>query len=304
MGKRTDSLLEVIRDDAIDNSVDVATILRKCQVLASKLGNVQFSTWVSCELNGYFEHHTVPKYRIKIVDSYGTLMGMCGQQLTNAPLSFHNLPTKIARALSTAKFTQGIETLQDLVENGNGRGITYVSWPAEVMAKYAGVFYVDMNLVAAHKAIPRSAIKGILSTVRNKVLEFVLQISAQLGNDLSDIKSNQEATGKVTSIVNMYITGDGNRVAANCQSVDQSLWIGVSKGNWELLSATLSELNVAKDKQRELKQALDQEPPTSPTNLGSKVSSWLGRVLAKVGTETTVQLIVKAIGVYCGFTGA
>ena len=124
MGKRTDSLLEVIRDDAIDNAVDVATILRKCQVLASNLGNAQFSTWVSCELNGYFEHHTVPKYRIKIVDSYGTLMGMCGQKLTNALLPFHNLPTKMAKALSTAKFTQGVETLQDLVENRNGRGIT------------------------------------------------------------------------------------------------------------------------------------------------------------------------------------
>ena len=300
MGSNTVSLLEDIRNDAVDGSVDLSTVLRKCRVLASRLENAAFRQWVLSELNGYAKDKEVPEYRIAQVDSYGTLSGY-GRQLTNAPLSLHNLPDKLARALSTAKFFQGVESLQSLIGTGLKNNGVYSSWPPALIARYAASFYQDMNLISAYKVIPVSLVKGVLSTVRNKVLEFVLQIADEIGDGMGGIPSNRAAKDKVENIVNMVITGDGNRIATNCNDVDQSIMLQVGKGNWDLLSATLTELKISKSDQTDLKKAIEAEPPQGPQKLGGRVSAWLGKVLAKVGTASAAQLIVKGIGYYCGF---
>ena len=46
-------LLEEIRRDAVSTGVPLAELLRKCLVLASRLGNGEFKSWVNYELNGY-----------------------------------------------------------------------------------------------------------------------------------------------------------------------------------------------------------------------------------------------------------
>ena len=301
MDKKSVSLLEDIRNEAIDNKVDIATILRKCQILASKLGNVSFKNWVSCELNGYFDGKEVPKYRIKIVDSYGTLVGSFGRQMSNVVLPLHNLPPKIAEALSIARFEQGVDSLQALLEGSKNNKGVFASWPPEIIARYQGKFYVEMNLISAYKAIPKATIRGVLSAIRNRVLEFVLKISEDLGDELGAIPKSREANAKVENIFNTHIYGDGNRIATNCESVDQSVFVQLCKGNWDILSASLTALNVSAEDQALLKKALREEPPTGPTSFGSKVSSWLGKVVTNISTATAAQIIVKAISNYCGF---
>ena len=49
------SLLREIQEAAIDGSIDLPTLLRKCKVLAARLGNDDFTDWVDAELNGYKE---------------------------------------------------------------------------------------------------------------------------------------------------------------------------------------------------------------------------------------------------------
>jgi len=40
------SLLREITDAAVDTSVEISTLLRKCKVLAARLGNKEFDSWV------------------------------------------------------------------------------------------------------------------------------------------------------------------------------------------------------------------------------------------------------------------
>ena len=47
------SLLRQIQDAAIDSSIDLPTLLRKCKVLAARLGNEDFKRWIDNELVGY-----------------------------------------------------------------------------------------------------------------------------------------------------------------------------------------------------------------------------------------------------------
>ena len=58
------SLLREIQSAAVDANVDVTVVLRKCKVLAARLGNEDFKLWVENELNGYKSKDTLPEYRI------------------------------------------------------------------------------------------------------------------------------------------------------------------------------------------------------------------------------------------------
>jgi hypothetical protein len=58
------TLLEDIQSSAIDGKSDLATILRKCKLLAARLGSQPLEDWVLWESNGYPNGVTVPDYRI------------------------------------------------------------------------------------------------------------------------------------------------------------------------------------------------------------------------------------------------
>ena len=47
------SLLREIQIDAINSNAKISDLLRKCQILAYRLGNEDFKNWISFELQGY-----------------------------------------------------------------------------------------------------------------------------------------------------------------------------------------------------------------------------------------------------------
>jgi len=55
---------EDIPKSAIDSNMDVTTLLRKCKILAVRLGSKEFDQWVDHELNGYGGSEELPEYRI------------------------------------------------------------------------------------------------------------------------------------------------------------------------------------------------------------------------------------------------
>lgn len=293
-------LVAEIRSEAIGGEKSVLPLLRKCQVLASLLRNVDLKQWVSRELNGYKSVDDLPKYRIVKVQNIGNFSGMFGRSLQNAPIPVAILGEKLAKALGRSCFVNGVGTIEGLL-SGNMNDRLAEVWPADFIANHASEFYENYNLLQAYKLISRSDVIGLLEAIRNKVLEFVLELQEELPDLREEAISEEDNKSVVQRIVNTYIYGDGNRIATNCHDVDQSIMLQVGKGNWDMLSATLTELKVSKSDQMDLKKAIESEPPQGPQKLGGRVSAWLGRVLAKVGTASAAELIVKGIGYYCGF---
>ena len=65
------SLLREIQSDAIDKNVDISVVLRKCKVLAARLGNKNFKLWVERELNGYKSREDLNKCMLsKIINNF------------------------------------------------------------------------------------------------------------------------------------------------------------------------------------------------------------------------------------------
>lgn len=70
------SLLRDIQDAAIDEQSQVATLLRKCKVLATRLGSQEFSRWIDNELNGYANLDELPAYRVLMFVLMVTLLAL------------------------------------------------------------------------------------------------------------------------------------------------------------------------------------------------------------------------------------
>ncbi len=177
------SILQQIQSDAINSSVPAAMLLRKCRVLAFRLGNQEFENWVMAELNGYSADQQLPAYRSLHVVSKGNFVGMFGRQLHNAPMPLLNLPEKLQKLLEKAELRMPIAELESLVASfSSGNWAGGIPWDTDFVAHSATKFYEDMHCVEAWKILPESQLVAIVDSVRNKVLKFALEIEREAPN--------------------------------------------------------------------------------------------------------------------------
>lgn len=295
------NLVVEIKREAISGNKSVLPLLRKCQVLASLLKNVDLKHWVACELNGYKGVKDLPNYRIVRVENVGNFAGAFGSSLSNAPIPLAGLGAENAKSLSRSCFMDGIGSIEGLLAADKDDRLAEV-WPADFIAAHASKFYVGYNLIQAYKMISRSDVSGMIEAIRNKVLEFVLEFQERLPDLMDDSVSAEENKSVVQKIVNTYILGDGNRVATGCGIVEQNV-INFEKGNWAYLEGVLKQLKVAQEDIVALKGILNKDPPKSKLKLGDRLNGWLGGIAAKAaqaGYDIPIGIGLAAILKFCG----
>lgn len=232
------SLLRDIQNDAVNSSVNVSDLLRKCKILAYRLGNEDFKSWVEFELNGYNSEDLLPDYRILVVGSKGYFVGRYGKSLSNADIPTHDLPDWLKETCTKAKFCSPIATLESYTVNDKNGHLTQ-SWDPVILVNYGSKMYSDLNCIQAHKLIPVASVRGIIDTVKTKILNFVLEIEAlnpEAGE--ADLNSSPISQEKLTQIFNINITGNVQNLASgNHQStVNQNISNNASQEFLELLN--------------------------------------------------------------------
>jgi AbiTii len=302
------TLLKEIQAAAIDSSVDVVQVLRKCRVLASRLSHDDLKAWVQKELDGYADGEELPDYRIKRCQSKGNFVGFAGRQLNNAPIPTQNLPEPLRESISQVRFRESVSALQNLAQTGD-RDSFGSAWPTELIAPYAEEFYEDFVLVQAYQVIPRNAFVWIIETVRNRVLNFALEIEAadpSAGEALPGSQPLPEQ--KVTQIFNNYISGNVGNIASGSGIVHQSAVLNVARGDDDALKRALGSIGVPDIDGGELAKAIKADPPlTTAAAFGPKVSKWLGALVTKaargglkVTADVATQTVTALIKSYCG----
>ena len=109
------SLLREIQDAAIDSNTELAVLLRKCKVLAARLGNPEFKKWVENELSGYDEIDDLPDYRILTVNSKGHFSGPFQSGLRNADIPLMCIEEDFRQHLVHSYLSQGVASMESLV---------------------------------------------------------------------------------------------------------------------------------------------------------------------------------------------
>jgi hypothetical protein len=215
------SLLREIQAAAIDSTVPLATLLRKCKVLAARLGNAEFKQWIEDELNGYASKEALPSYRMLHVNSKGHFSGPFQSGLRNADIPLSCVPEKFRESLSQSHMKEPIAALESLVAKSDS-GTAMEPWNPDLVAYVGGKIYEGMNCMQAWKVIPISAVVAALDSVRTRVLNFVLEIEAEAPDaGEAPVNSNPVPQEKVHQIFNTYISGNVQNLATASSNVRQ-----------------------------------------------------------------------------------
>lgn len=261
------SLLRQIQDAAIDSSIDLPTLLRKCKVLAARLGNDDFKRWIDNELSGYDNKNDLPEYRILSVNSKGHFSGAFGSGIRNADIPLRCLPEKFRENLRHAYLMQPIAAIASLVEDSNS-GSLQEPWNPDLVAHFGQNIYERMACLQAWKVIPASALVAALDTVRTRVLNFALEIEAQnpaAGEAMANEKPVPQET--VQHIFNTYITGDVQNLSSGSTNVTQhaKLQKGIDSELFAKLLDAISAANLPKPLEAEVGGVVEELRATSGT---------------------------------------
>lgn len=306
------SLLQEIQSDAVDANVDISVVLRKCKVLAARLGNEEFKLWVERELNGYTSKEDLPEYRILRVESHGNFIGIAWKA-NDVPIAPSIIPEEYRDIVTMVYFMDAISYYQSLLQTTDKKdsgNILSNPWPADLVRLVGSEIYENMHCVNAWKVVPKSSVAALLDTVRNRVLSFVLEIEAE-APDAGEAPPNTKPIPdeRINQVFNTYIQGNVTSLTAGSQITTQTIEITVVQNDLDSLKQYLASLGIGEPDLEELDQAIQEDAQSGvKDNLGSKVKVWLGKMISKAGSSTwnvatsvAANLLIKALSKYYGF---
>lgn len=309
-------LISDIINNLIDDEKSIYTILLKTKVLASRFDNKLLLEWVNSELNGYQIEMELPKYR-KNIGSHikgDYLVGFT--QYTNQPIPTHGIKERFGLDITKTEFRQSISALEQMVAKTENNTLM-LPFSAEIIGYLENNWRrIDqengefLNLVNARKIISSASIKDILSQVRNRLLDFMLEIDKQYGN-LTEIKDLTNKNREITQIMKQTIinaSGDGNIVTAGNNNEIEAK-IKIDKSSKKQLEDLLRSNGVTEEEITELIKMVDNDNHNlNDKIIGSNTNSWMQKMIGKaingtwnIGVGAAGELLATSIGNYLGF---
>jgi hypothetical protein len=299
-------LVNEIRDDILKEDVSLSVALRKAKVLASMLKDEEFKEWVNHELNGYPTGSETPEYRVLPVQITGTFSGPFGSGAKGVSVPIWKMGEEFQDRFGKAVLNQGVKELESMTE-GESDSLHH-QWPGEAVAYWNMEYEAEMNLVGASSHFSSSSVEGVLDTIKNRLLDFILKLT-----DINpEIKESEEAISelpkdKVRNVFNYTIYGDHNVVAAG-EDVNQDVKQVVPENDTEELISYFQSLGVSADDTNKLVEAIERDDEPDKGDFGENVQSWIGRMITKasqgvweVGLNAAPKLITKGLASYYGW---
>ena len=276
--KVVDEIIEL----AVDDAIRLPVILRKCLVVATKLKNDRLKRWVLSELNGYDDRDALPQYRVIGTKAKGFFLGPLQGQLHDQILSSGVLDEDHRWRATTAYLMEGIAAYEQVLGK-NGEGAVRLEWPGDLVVRYQDKFFKDWALNRAWQEVPIPGLAALVDNVRNRLLEFALEIQGEIGD--TEVPLERIAPEIVESAVTTIIYGGHNVIASNIAGdVKQIGELNVVHGNFVSLARVLEEVGVPADELGALEKAIAEDKEAGEEKgFGDRTSEWLGKALTYVG---------------------
>lgn len=150
-------------------------------------------------------------------NSYGDILTPF-QKGTGLSIPSIYIPEMLREEMGLLKVTSGIRSLEAHLESD--QQAIRLPWPSDLLLLVSAERY-DGGLYAAYRWLPRDMIAQVLDTVRNKLLDFTLDLEKQY----PEIEASDEALTSVpveTSRQVFYVTFYGANGRFNLGSSDHS----------------------------------------------------------------------------------
>ncbi len=197
-------VLELERE-ALDENVGIEALLRKAYLVARKLKLTDFEKWINNEQNGY--EGEVPEYRM-IGGEYKALNPYRGW----IPVV---LPANVAKVIAKVPLHNSISSLCDVYNTSEGSiSFTVGAEITEFLNKSSDGFDTKFSFYSS-----RSEIYRIISTVRNKILDWALLLEENeiFGEGMTFTEKEKEIAS-TAKVINNYT----NNFYGNASEVDIS----------------------------------------------------------------------------------
>lgn len=173
--------IESIIED-LSYNIPLTRIFNKVQALAYHLDNVEFSRWVKYEREGYPEKSELPEYRKIILDIY-----VSGHSMSNK-YSEYRLPPgilkddDIEKVFRTYCCRHKLALLEPYIRNIDGDNIYTLP---SIIYPYVKRCFRGFVVDEVYYKIPHNFYIGLLDTVNSKLLDFMLQINDNIGDEVN-----------------------------------------------------------------------------------------------------------------------
>ena len=191
--------------EALDENVSIEVLLRKAYLVARKLKLTDFEEWINNEQNGYVGE--VPEYRM-IGGEYKALNPYRGW----IPVV---LPANVAKVIAKVPLHNSISSLCDVYNTSEGSiSFTVGAEITEFLNSSSDGFDTKFSFHSS-----RSEIYRIISTVRNKILDWALLLEENeiFGEGMTFTEKEKEIAS-TTKVINNYT----NNFYGNASEVDIS----------------------------------------------------------------------------------
>jgi hypothetical protein len=287
------SLLQAIQNAAASADTDVATLLRKCKILAARLGSQEFSAWVDMELNGYPAEQPVPTYRRLVTGWWARFFGDWNVERTAIPDSI--VPEAYREKLRWTEIREGVAGIQDFASANSYARIEH----PELIPSVQGKLYPSLGCINVWAEISSNDFAQLISAIKNRVLDFAIALETE-NPDAGEgpVNSKPISEDRLFPIVNNYFGQVGN-VAQGSHSFHQTANLGIQPGDLEAVKKFLLAENVSPHDVQELEDAVRADKG----RFGPRVQAWLGKmavVSVEIGKGVAIQSITAAIKAHYG----
>lgn len=299
------SLLDDVQNAAVDSSSDLSSLLRKCKLLAARLGSSPLENWLLWESNGYPKDVDLPEYRLIPIILKGQFSGPFGSGMNNAPIPYVCLPAACKKLFKEHQCRQSIAVIEDLVRRYKGGSFQVNT--GDLAVHLGQDVYQGQNCIHAWGEVGNGSLIEILNAVRNRILDFSLALwkEAPQAGDLNAANSNLISSVRVNQIFNTTINGGSANLIAASQS---ELHLHIIQNDFNSLKNALQVHGVSEEDINLLYDAFKKEDKIkTPGKYGEMVSSWIARMSKKaadgswqIGLSAAGNLLSQAISKYYG----
>lgn len=295
-------IIDELIDELTNKSVFITDILIKTKVLAHKLKNSELKTWIDSELDGY-ETENLPEYRILCCQLVGTISDGF-QRASNYLIPLIEFDEELKEKISTFKLYQSISTLDHFTNHEKSEKMR-MDIPTEYCGHLSKGLENGFVVESAKRQIDKTQVVQLLTAVRTKLLDFLLQLNDEFGdNENEKILTEEQIKKKASSLFHHTFFGNNTTIIVgdnNIQTVSN-----ITKGNFKSLENVLKENGVLTSDIKELQTVIDIDKPTNK-EFGTGVKNWISKMMTKavegsweISLGAAGNLLAGAIAMYYG----
>ena len=288
-------LLNEIIDALSSQDSSLTDALLKTKVLLHKIGHKELVEWVNHELNGYPHDGDLPEYRILPAQVLANMANM-RYQVNSHPIPLGHLEREQRESLETAKMYQSLAVLEKLVEKEGG----FLQSP--IPMEFNGILGEGLAngfmIQRVWSSIGQADVAQVFVQVRSRLLDFVLGLKDQLGDDVSDQEIKQKTDSiDASSLFNNAIFGNNTTIVVGSHNSQEVTNLSV-QGDFNALAEQLRQHGVDEPSIANLETAIKQDvstPEIEQEKFGPSVRAWLQNMLSKaVDSSWNIELGVAS----------